>query len=158
MVAMVVILRTVVMVVILLMVVVMAATVLMVEVMVILRTVMDMVVIRNISTIMIRKIQMTSDDQIWETSAVAMGYGYRLSWPDDYFTVYHELSMEHYRLQNMGSYFYFLADENGQVNGTFNNFSFKTVFGRNSVDNPLYSRHGSQLTLSLKLTPPFSLV
>jgi len=97
-----------------------------------------------------------TDDQIWETSAIAMGYGYRLSFPDDYFTVYHELSMEHYRLQNMGSYFYFLADEDGQVNGTFNNFSFKTVFGRNSIDNPLYSRRGSEISLSLKLTPPFS--
>src|SRR5690606_33183704 len=76
----------------------------------------------------------------------------------DYFTVYHELSLEHYLLQNMGSYFWFLADENGNVNGNFNNFSFKTVFGRNSVDNPLYSRRGSSFSLSLKATPPFSLV
>ncbi len=56
----------------------------------------------------------------------------------------------------MGSYFYFLADENGQVNGTFNNLSFKTVLGRNSVDNPLYSRNGSSFSVSLKLTPPYS--
>jgi outer membrane protein insertion porin family len=56
----------------------------------------------------------------------------------------------------MGSYFYFLADENGQVNGTFNNLSFKTVVGRSSVDNPLYSRRGSNISLSLKLTPPYS--
>lgn len=97
-----------------------------------------------------------SNDQIWETTALALGYGYRLSWPDDYFTVYHEVSLEHYNLRNMGSYFYFLADENGQVNGTFNNFSFKTVFGRSSVDNPLYSRTGSNISLTLKLTPPYS--
>ena len=96
------------------------------------------------------------NDQIWETTALAMGYGYRLSVPDDYFTVYHEMSFEHYRLQNMGSYFYFLADEDGNVNGTFNNFSVKTVFGRNSIDNPLYSRNGSQFSLSLKATPPYS--
>lgn len=101
--------------------------------------------------------QNSENDQIWETTALAMGYGYRLSFPDDYFTVYHELSFEHYRLQNMGSYFYFLADESGQVNGTFNNFSLNTVFGRNSVDNPLYSRRGSQFSISLKATPPFSL-
>ncbi|MCG6186701.1 BamA/OMP85 family outer membrane protein [Maribellus maritimus] len=100
----------------------------------------------------------SSDDQIWETTALALGYGYRLSWPDDYFTVYHEVSMEHYRLQNMGSYFYFLADENGDVNGTFNNLSFKTVFGRNSVDAPIYPRNGSNFSLSLKLTPPFSVL
>lgn len=96
------------------------------------------------------------DDQIWETTALALGYGYRLSWPDDYFTVYHELSMEHYNLQNMGGYFYFMADENGQVNGTFDNLSFKTTFGRNSVDNPLFSRRGSNLSLSLKTTLPYS--
>jgi len=42
-----------------------------------------------------------SDDQIWATTALALGYGYRLSFPDDYFTMYHEVSMEHYNLQNM---------------------------------------------------------
>ncbi|WP_167619705.1 outer membrane protein assembly factor BamA [Maribellus sediminis] len=98
-----------------------------------------------------------SKDRIWETTALALGYGYRLSWPDDYFTVYHELSFEHYKLQNMSSYFPFLADENGEVNGTANNFNFKTVFGRSSVDNPLYSRSGSSFSLALKLTPPYSL-
>nr|WP_319569783.1 outer membrane protein assembly factor BamA [uncultured Draconibacterium sp.] len=98
------------------------------------------------------------DKQIWETTALALGYGYRLSWPDDWFTVYHEISLEHYNLRNMGSMFYFMADENGQVNGTFNNLSFKTVFGRSSVDNPLYSRKGSNFSLALKMTPPYSLI
>ena len=99
----------------------------------------------------------SSKDQIWITTALALGYGYRLSWPDDYFTLYHEASMEHYKLQNMGSYFYFLADENGNVNGKFNNASIKTVFGRSSTDSPLYARKGSEFSLSLKVTPPFSL-
>ncbi|MGQ8335057.1 BamA/OMP85 family outer membrane protein [Sunxiuqinia sp. A32] len=97
-------------------------------------------------------------DQIQITTAVALGYGYRLSWPDDYFTVYHEASLEHYKLQNMASYYYFLSDgENSSGNGGFNNLSFKTVFGRNSVDNPLYSRTGSEFSLALQFTPPFSL-
>jgi len=99
----------------------------------------------------------SEDDQIWATTALALGYGYRLSWPDDFFTIYHELSMEHYNLKNMGSYFYFLADEDGQVNGTFNNLSLKTVIGRNSIDNPLFSRTGSQVSLTIKATPPYSL-
>lgn len=98
----------------------------------------------------------SSDDQIWETTALALGYGYRLSWPDDYFTVYHEVSFEHYDLQNMESYFYFLADDDGEVNGTFNNLSFKTVVGRSSIDNPLYTRRGSNISLALKVTPPYS--
>lgn len=98
-----------------------------------------------------------SKDQIWETMALALGYGYRLSFPDDYFTIYHEASLEHYNLRNMAGSFGFLADESGEVNGTFDNFSIKTVFGRSSVDNPLYSRNGSNFSLSLKLTPPYSL-
>jgi len=97
-----------------------------------------------------------ADDQIWETTALALGYGYRLSWPDDYFTVYHEVSFEHYNLQNMAGYFSYLADEDGQVNGTSNNLNFKTVFGRSSVDQPLYPRNGSDFSLSIKLTPPYS--
>jgi outer membrane protein insertion porin family len=40
-------------------------------------------------------------DQIWETTALALGYGYRLSYHDDYFTIYHEASLEHYNLRNM---------------------------------------------------------
>jgi outer membrane protein insertion porin family len=98
----------------------------------------------------------SEDDQIWETTALALGYGYRLSWPDDYFTVYHEMSLEHYNLQNMSSYFSFLADDDGEVNGTFNNLSFKTVVGRSSVDSPLYSRRGSSFSLAMKITPPYS--
>lgn len=99
----------------------------------------------------------TKNDEIWETLALSLGYGYRLKWPDDYFTITHEASFEHYKLQNMASYFDFMADEEGNVNGTSNNVSFKTTFSRNSVDNPLYSRRGSSFSLSLKLTPPYSL-
>jgi len=101
-----------------------------------------------------------STDQIQLTTAISVGYGYRLSWPDDYFTLYHEVSWEHYSLKNMASYYYFLSDnsdDNTSGNGEFNNFSIKTTFGRNSIDNPLYSRSGSSLALSLQMTPPYSL-
>ena len=100
----------------------------------------------------------SEDDQVQVTTSVALGYGYRLSWPDDYFTIYHELSLEHYKLQNMSNYYYFLSDDDGSGGGGFNNLSFKTTFGRNSVDNPLYSRHGSEFSLALQFTPPFSLL
>jgi outer membrane protein insertion porin family len=97
-------------------------------------------------------------DQIQITSAVAIGYGYRLKWPDDFFTLYHEVSFQHYKLQNMAGYYYFLNDGTSQGNGGFNNFSIKTTFGRNSVDNPLYTRRGSNFALTLQLTPPYSLL
>ena len=102
--------------------------------------------------------QSSASDQIQITSAAAIGYGYRLKWPDDYFTMYHELSFQHYKLQNMAGYYYFLNDGTGTGNGGFNNFSIKTAFGRNSLDNPLYTRRGSSFTLALQLTPPYSLL
>ncbi|MFA9392355.1 MAG: outer membrane protein assembly factor BamA [Prolixibacteraceae bacterium] len=87
----------------------------------------------------------------WQiTYGASLGYGYRLSWPDDYFTIYHELSLQHYNLNNW--YYYFLTS------GDINDFSFKTSFSRNSIDNPLYSRHGSSFSLSAEITPPYSLL
>ncbi|MBN1926651.1 MAG: outer membrane protein assembly factor BamA [Prolixibacteraceae bacterium] len=85
----------------------------------------------------------------WQvTYGASLGYGYRLSWPDDYFTLYHEISLQHYNLLNWS--YYFLQ------NGDINDFSFKTVISRNSIDNPLYSRRGSSFSLSLEMTPPYS--
>jgi outer membrane protein insertion porin family len=69
---------------------------------------------------------------------------------DDYFTIYHELSLQHYDLKDW--YYYFLTT------GRINDFSLKTVLSRNSIDNPLYSRRGSAFSLSLEVTPPYSLI
>jgi len=79
----------------------------------------------------------------------AIGLGYRLKWPDDFFTVYHEISDQLYNLTNW-KYFFF-------QNGKSNNLSFKTVFGRNSTDSPLYTRMGSNFSFMLQFTPPYSL-
>ncbi len=79
----------------------------------------------------------------------SLGLGRRLKVPDDYFTMYNELSYQHYILDH---YDYFLIQ-----NGNLHNLSFTTVFGRNSVDNPIYARSGSNISLSLQLTPPYSL-
>ncbi|RKD90556.1 outer membrane protein assembly factor BamA [Mangrovibacterium diazotrophicum] len=99
-----------------------------------------------------------SDDQIQVTSSIAVGYGYRLKWPDDFFTMYHEVSLQHYSLKNMANYYYFLNDDDGDGSGEFNNLSFKTTFGRNSIDQPLFPRSGSEFSLSLQFTPPYSLI
>jgi outer membrane protein insertion porin family len=87
----------------------------------------------------------------WQiTYGATLGYGYRLQWPDDFFTIYHELTLQHYNLKNWP--YYFLTD------GDINDFSFKTAFSRNSIDNPLYSRRGSSFSLSLEVTPPYSVI
>jgi outer membrane protein insertion porin family len=78
----------------------------------------------------------------------AIGIGTRLSWPDDYFSIYGEIAYRHYSLQNW-EYF-------DLQTGVANNLSLGVTWSRNSTDNPLYTRKGSVFSLSLQATPPYS--
>lgn len=93
------------------------------------------------------------DKQYMKITGASVGLGRRLKWPDDYFTLYNEVNYQIYNLHNYHYYNLFTYN-----NGMSNNFSFTTVFGRNSVDQPIYPRRGSTFSISLKLTPPYSLL
>ncbi|MCO6500509.1 MAG: outer membrane protein assembly factor BamA [Vicingus serpentipes] len=79
----------------------------------------------------------------------SVGLGQRLKFPDDFFTIYNEVSYQYYVLNNYFSTFSF-------ANGYANNISFRTVLSRNSVNSPIYPRSGSETTLTIKFTPPYS--
>lgn len=83
-------------------------------------------------------------------SGGSVGLGKRLQWPDDYFTLYNEASLQIYNLKNYTQEFSF-------SNGKSNNFNFRHLISRNSVDQPIYPRSGSSFSLSLQWTPPYSL-
>jgi len=85
--------------------------------------------------------------KMWGLSA---GLGTRLTWPDDYFHLFSEFSYQHYNLEN---WMFFLIS-----NGRSNDLSLNFTLSRNSTDNPLYTRSGSSYSLSLGITPPFSLL
>ena len=80
---------------------------------------------------------------------VAVGYGKRLNWPDDYFQFMATLN---YQLYNMKDWDYFMVSD-----GTCHNINLELMLQRNSIDNPLYTRRGSQFSLSVSATPPYSL-
>ena len=84
------------------------------------------------------------------TFGVSLGYGKRLSWPDDYFSFYGELS---YQLYMMKDWPYMILTD-----GNSHNFALNLQLSRSSIDNPIYTRRGSQFTLGLKITPPYSLI
>ena len=84
------------------------------------------------------------------TLGVSVGYGKRLSWPDDYFSFYGELSYQLYMLKDWP--YMVLSD------GTSHNFAINLQLSRSSIDNPIYTRRGSQFTLGVKITPPYSLI
>ena len=87
--------------------------------------------------------------QYFRTYGVAAGLGKRLTWPDPYFTFYAEAAYERYSLKNWSSFI--------MTNGSANMLSLKLVLSRNSVDQPIYPRRGSEFTASVQFTPPYSL-
>lgn len=88
--------------------------------------------------------------RFFRTTGVAVGIGQRLSWPDQYFTLYNEVGFTSYYLKNWYDAFLF-------TDGRSNIFTLRTVFSRNTVNQPIYPSSGSEFTLSLALTPPYSL-
>ncbi len=88
-------------------------------------------------------------DKYVKIFGVSMGWGKRLRWPDDYFTFYAELAYTRYILKDWE---YFLIS-----NGTCNNFYINLSLSRNSTDNQIYPRRGSEFNVSVAFTPPYSL-
>ena len=83
-------------------------------------------------------------------SGVTVGLGRRLEWPDNYFTLLNSVSMLVYNYSN-----YFTSSALPARGRTYD-LALETTLARNSIDNPMYPSAGSSLSLSLKLTPPFS--
>ena len=84
--------------------------------------------------------------QMW---GLSVGWGKRLKWPDDYFTLSAELAYQRYILKDWQ---YFPV-----TNGKCNNISLNLTLARSSIDNPLFPRQGSEFSLSAQITPPYSL-
>ena len=85
-----------------------------------------------------------------QMGGLTVGFGKRLNWPDDYFTLSSELSYQWYSLKNW-DYLYYMN------NGVSNSIILGLTLARNSIDNPLYTRSGSDFSLSMHMTPPASL-
>ncbi len=88
--------------------------------------------------------------QSMEVYGLAAGIGTRLKWPDNQFILYNELSAQTYKLTDWQYYFIF-------KDGISNNISWKLRLQRNSKDQPIYPRSGSDFELGLQITPPYSI-
>ena len=86
----------------------------------------------------------------FKVTGASFGLGKRLKWPDDFFTLYQNISLKKYVVDNysFGNF----------EDGTFYNMSYSFVLGRNSVDQPTFPRKGSNMKLSVQLTPPYSVL
>jgi len=85
----------------------------------------------------------------FKVTGAAFGLGRRLAWPDDYFTLYNELSYRYYDINNYSGFLY--------KQGHSNNICFKTAVSRaSSGPNPIFPTVGSSFSFSVELTPPYS--
>lgn len=89
----------------------------------------------------------------FQMTGFTIGLGRRLTWPDDYFSVYQGVNLMRYNLNKYKPAYFEIGDGNGK----FNLISYNFVLSRNSVSQPLYPRNGSEFQLGLEITPPYSL-
>lgn len=92
-----------------------------------------------------------NNDEYMEVYGFAAGIGKRLKWPDNYFVLYNQLSWQTYKLQDWAYQFLFNT-------GISHNLSYMLTLSRNSTDQQIYPRQGSDFSVSVQLTPPYSLL
>ena len=92
-----------------------------------------------------------NNDEFMEVYGFAAGIGKRLKWPDNYFVLYNQLSWQTYKLQNWAYQFMFDT-------GISHNLSYTLSLSRNSTDQQIYPRQGSNFSASVQFTPPYSLL
>ena len=86
-----------------------------------------------------------------KVTGISASLGRRVKWPDDFFTVSTGISYQRYDL------FQFQSRALGFQTGDANSFTFNTTIARNSINQPMYPRNGSSISLSASFTPPYSL-
>lgn len=94
------------------------------------------------------------EDQKLSIFSASVGLNKRLSWPDDYFSLYTGIQYQNYSFSNYG----FQFGNSTEFYGSSNNFSLNLGLSRNSAGiDPIFPTQGSNIEASIKFTPPYSL-
>ncbi len=87
---------------------------------------------------------------------ISVGLGSRLNWPDDNFISNTTINLQNIRLNDFNGIF-FLPEGTSISNGSFRNFYLQQTIGRSTVAEPIFPKDGHSITLTIQLTPPYSL-
>ncbi|MBU2525831.1 MAG: BamA/TamA family outer membrane protein [Bacteroidetes bacterium] len=91
-------------------------------------------------------------DRSFTIDGITIGLAKRLKVPDDFFTLSQAVSFQFFNLSNFNTGLFTFG------NGNSNNFSYTVALSRNNTfTNPIFPMGGSDFSLSLKVTPPYSL-
>ena len=84
----------------------------------------------------------------------AVSFGTRLRWPDNNFVFRAGVNLQILTLDNWSNLF---ITDAGEVvrNGNFNNFSGQFTLARTTATDPIFPKEGSNIELTVKLTPPY---
>jgi outer membrane protein insertion porin family len=88
--------------------------------------------------------------QSMEIMGLQVGLGQRWRRPDDWFVMQAALSYQNFLLDDYGVFFSF-------SNGRSNNLALNLSVGRNSISDPIFPTWGSNVNLSVRVTPPYSM-
>lgn len=99
----------------------------------------------------------TSSYQSFNIIQGSLTLGTRLKWPDDNFISSTAINIQTLKLNNWTQGL-FRADDGTLVrDGDYNNFSLKQVIARTTINDPIFPKNGSKISLSLQITPPYSM-
>ena len=87
----------------------------------------------------------------------SVSVGTRLKWPDDNFISSTAINVQTLYLNNWARGLFRTDNGDVVVDGNYNNFSIKQTFARNTINDPLFPKEGSLISLSVQFTPPYSL-
>ncbi|MFC0263116.1 BamA/OMP85 family outer membrane protein [Fontibacter flavus] len=83
-------------------------------------------------------------------TGATLGLSKRVTWPDDYFMISNSLTFQIYDFNQFGTNFG-LSFPTGKANS----LALNTTIARNNIDNPIYPRLGSNISLNTSFTPPY---
>ncbi|MDP4280546.1 MAG: POTRA domain-containing protein [Bacteroidota bacterium] len=81
---------------------------------------------------------------------ISIGLGNNLKWPDDFFVLYQTINFQRYKTHKY-------TEILSATSGVYNSISYAVNLSRSSIDAPIYPKNGSEVSLTLTMTPPYSL-
>lgn len=99
----------------------------------------------------------TESYQSFNIRQLSVSLGTRLKWPDDNFISNTAINIQGLSLNNWARGLFPTDDGEIVQQGNYNNFSIKQTIARTTVNDPIFPKDGSRISLSVQLTPPYSL-